>query len=364
MIRRRGAGIRPADRQAAAVVGRARPHPPSDSYGGRSRPTGVSPGRLPHQRRAGARQTGPCSSRCATPWAAYLVNIRTGHIIWTLGGRHLELQARPKAGLPVAGTTSRCSPATWSRCSRPPACQLTSRTYVSASSPFARAHAEARTCTPQRRRRVTDYGVDLQIDSATTWAMSSPLPNGNVFLVGWGSDAYISEVHPLGTQIFGAILPGEDLTTGALVDSVGRPPASRPLSRPAPPSSPPDDGLTRAGTAPRRVPRGRAARRGAAPPRSRRWRAPRAPGLEDRDPAPAALFHLRGARAELPPGRGARHLQTPLPGGRGSLPRRPQGVEEMAADPCTGRAPRPPEGLERRAVAKYPVLAPVPRRIV
>ena len=63
---------------------------------------------------------------------------------------------------------------------------------------------------------MTDYGVDLQIDS-DYMGDEQPLPNGNV-MVGWGSTPYISEYTHSGTQIFGAILPGEDLTYRALVE--------------------------------------------------------------------------------------------------------------------------------------------------
>jgi hypothetical protein len=49
-------------------------------------------------------------------WAAYLVNIRTGAIEWTLGGKHSSFTFGPTQ--PSSGsTTSFCSPAAWSRCS-------------------------------------------------------------------------------------------------------------------------------------------------------------------------------------------------------------------------------------------------------
>ena len=42
-------------------------------------------------------------------WAAYKVNIATGAIEWTLGGRALELQARQGSRLPVAARRRRLS---------------------------------------------------------------------------------------------------------------------------------------------------------------------------------------------------------------------------------------------------------------
>ncbi len=44
-------------------------------------------------------------------WAAYLVNIASGRIEWTLGGRRLELQVRQGRRHSAGSTTSKCSPA-------------------------------------------------------------------------------------------------------------------------------------------------------------------------------------------------------------------------------------------------------------
>ncbi len=50
-------------------------------------------------------------------WAAYLVDIDTGRIEWTLGGKQLELQVRPGSRLPVAARRAAADPARRSACS-------------------------------------------------------------------------------------------------------------------------------------------------------------------------------------------------------------------------------------------------------
>ena len=42
-------------------------------------------------------------------WAVYKVNQQTGAIMWTLGGKQLELQARPRARRSRSSTTCACA---------------------------------------------------------------------------------------------------------------------------------------------------------------------------------------------------------------------------------------------------------------
>ena len=186
-------------------------------------------------------------------WAAYLVNIRTGHIIWTLGGRHSSFRLGPKADFQWQHDVT-LQPGNVVTMFDDHCCQLTSGgTYVSASAPSRgltlKLDLHAHTAT-----RVTDYGVNLQIDS-DYMGDEQPLPNGNV-LVGWGSTPYISEYTHSGTQIFGAVLPGEDLTYRALVE----PWVGLPLTAPA--------GAARTSAGASR----RSTRAGTAPPQVASWR--------------------------------------------------------------------------------------------
>ncbi len=186
---------------------------PSDSYA--TVPTNGFPWDAYHINAVQALGNGTFLVSMRDTWAAYLVNIRTGHIIWTLGGRHSSFKLGPKADFQWQHDVT-LQPGNVVTMFDDHCCQLTSGgTYVSASAPSRgltlKLDLRAHTAT-----RVTDYGVDLQIDS-DYMGDEQPLPNGNV-MVGWGSTPYISEYTRSGTQIFGAILPGEDLTYRALVE--------------------------------------------------------------------------------------------------------------------------------------------------
>ena len=81
-----GAGVRPADRQAASTAGRPRATSPAVTPTRSRRPTG-SRGTPITSTRSSPTATARSWSRCATPGPLYLVSERTGRIIWTLGGK-------------------------------------------------------------------------------------------------------------------------------------------------------------------------------------------------------------------------------------------------------------------------------------
>jgi EmrB/QacA subfamily drug resistance transporter len=159
-------------------------------------------------------------------WAAYLVNIGSRKIEWTLGGRHTsfklgrgaafqwqhDVQLRP--GGTVTMYDDHC-------------CQLTSGgTNVKATGPSRglelKLDTQQRTATLAAQYvRESDFAADYMGDS-------QPEPNGNVF-VGWGSEPYFSEYTRSGKLLLDGEFPWPDLTYRATLE----PWVGTPLSPPA-----------------------------------------------------------------------------------------------------------------------------------
>ncbi|HEY2282752.1 MAG TPA: MFS transporter [Solirubrobacteraceae bacterium] len=158
-------------------------------------------------------------------WGVYLVDIATGGIEWTLGGKHSDFKLGQGAafqwqhdarlnGSTVTMFDDHC-------------CQLTGGgTSVSATGPsrglVLRLDQAARTAT-----LVAQYPGDGKFESEYM-GDAQPLPNGAMF-VGWGSEPSFSEYDRSGKLLLGAELPGPDLTYRA---TVGRW-VGEPLSAPA-----------------------------------------------------------------------------------------------------------------------------------
>jgi EmrB/QacA subfamily drug resistance transporter len=153
-------------------------------------------------------------------WAAYLVNIRTGRIEWTLGGRHSSFRIGPGAdfqwqhdvnlhGNLVTMFDDHC-------------CQLTGGgTYVAATgaSKALELRLDQRTHTASF---VARYGTNADgsaiYPSVDYMGSLELLPNGNVF-VGWGSDPYLTEFSRSGKTLLDAYLPYEpDLSYRATLE--------------------------------------------------------------------------------------------------------------------------------------------------
>jgi EmrB/QacA subfamily drug resistance transporter len=159
-------------------------------------------------------------------WAAYLVDIASGRIEWTLGGRHSSFKFGPDAafqwqhdvrldgGSTVTMFDDHC-------------CQLTGGgTSVPATGPsrglVLRLDSGARQAT-----LVAQYRGDGKFESEFM-GDTQLLPNGNVF-VGWGSEPYFSEYSRSGKLLLAGELPGPNLTYRATLGQwVGLP-----LSSPA-----------------------------------------------------------------------------------------------------------------------------------
>jgi EmrB/QacA subfamily drug resistance transporter len=165
-------------------------------------------------------------------WAAYLVNIKTGKIEWTLGGRHSTFTFGPRAafqwqhdvkldsGSPLQGKSvltmfdDHC-------------CQLTGGgTYVPASGPSRGLVLELDLQT-HTAKMTAQYGSDFGLNSDYMGDLQ-PLANGNV-MVGWGSSRYISEFSHSGELLLDGVLPGSDLSYRAMLE----PWVGMPLTRPS-----------------------------------------------------------------------------------------------------------------------------------
>ena len=159
-------------------------------------------------------------------WGAYLVDIASGRILWTLGGRHSNFKFGARAGFEWQHDARLRSASTVSvyddHC-----CQLTGGgTYVDATAPsrglLLRLDQRSHTAS-----FVGDYGRSGNFEAAYM-GNTQPLANGNV-LVGWGNEPYFSEYSRSGRLLYEAELPGPDLTYRATLQQwVGLP-----LTRPA-----------------------------------------------------------------------------------------------------------------------------------
>ncbi len=158
-------------------------------------------------------------------WGVYLVDVATGRIEWTLGGKRSDFKFGPGAafqwqhdarldGSTVTMFDDHC-------------CQLTGGgTSVPATGPsralVLRLDQSSRTAT-----LVAQYPGDGRFESEYM-GDAQPLTNGAMF-VGWGSEPSFSEYSRSGKLLLGAELPGPDLTYRATVGKwVGLP-----LSAPA-----------------------------------------------------------------------------------------------------------------------------------
>jgi EmrB/QacA subfamily drug resistance transporter len=155
-------------------------------------------------------------------WAAYLVNIKTGKIIWTLGGKHSSFKIGPKAffswqhdvrvypGTPLVSMLD-------DHC-----CQETGGgTYVTPTAPSRGLVLKINTGT-HTAAFVSGYTLGANFDTQYMGNLQ-PLVGGRVF-VGWGSQQNFTEYTASGQQILDAYLPFPDITYRALVSRwVGKP---------------------------------------------------------------------------------------------------------------------------------------------
>ncbi|MGP0100281.1 MAG: MFS transporter [Solirubrobacteraceae bacterium] len=165
-------------------------------------------------------------------WAAYLVDIDTGRIEWTLGGRHSSFSFGPGAAfqwqhdvaLGVGGHTGLTVTMFDDHC-----CQLTGGgTSVPATGPSRGLVLKLDQSTHVATLVAQYTGSSNDEFESEYMGDTQPLANGNAF-VGWGSEPYFSEYSPSGKLLLEANFPGSDLSYRSTVEQwVGLP-----LTRPA-----------------------------------------------------------------------------------------------------------------------------------
>jgi EmrB/QacA subfamily drug resistance transporter len=161
-------------------------------------------------------------------FAAYKVNIKTGKIIWTLGGRHSDFKF--KSGADFAWQHDvRVYPGTNlmtvfdDHC-----CQITGGgTYVSPSAD-ARGLVLKLDMQNHTASEFAQYYQSPFVGNPDYMGSVQPLTGGNEF-VGWGSKPLFSEYTAQGRTLFNGRLPGSDLSYRAHVE----PWVGLPLSQPA-----------------------------------------------------------------------------------------------------------------------------------
>ncbi len=159
-------------------------------------------------------------------WGAYMVDIATGRIEWTLGGKRSSFKLGPGAAFEWQHDV-RLQPDSTVSLYDDHCCQLTGGgTYVDPTGPsralVLRLDHQARTATLAAQfTRGRDFDAAYMGDT-------QPLANGNVF-VGWGSEPYFSEYSRSGRLLFEAELPGPNLTYRATLEQWEGLPLSLPI---------------------------------------------------------------------------------------------------------------------------------------
>ncbi len=161
-------------------------------------------------------------------WAAYLVNIATGRIEWTLGGKRSSFEFGPGAAfqwqhdVAFAPGSTAAGPRSTITMFDDHCCQLTGGgTSVPATGPSRGLVLDL----DQRTRTATLVAQYPGGDEFETEYMgdTQPLSNGNVF-VGWGSEPYFSEYSSSGQRLLEGHFPGSDLSYRETLDPwVGQP---------------------------------------------------------------------------------------------------------------------------------------------
>ncbi len=152
-------------------------------------------------------------------WATYLVDIASGRIEWTLGGRGSSFKIGPGAAF-AWQHDARLGPNSTVTLFDDHCCQLTGGGSYIESKAASRALVLK---LDQQRRTATllsEFGQGFRLESEYM-GDTQPLGSGNVF-IGWGSEPYISEFSATGKLLWEAELPGPDLTYRATLAAMGR----------------------------------------------------------------------------------------------------------------------------------------------
>jgi EmrB/QacA subfamily drug resistance transporter len=148
-------------------------------------------------------------------WAAYMVNIETGRIEWTLGGRHSSFKFGRGAEFQwqhdVAMTSSSTVTVFDDHC-----CQLTGGgTSVPPTGPSRGLVLKLNQSTHVATLEA-QYG-NREGFKSEYMGDTEPLQNSNTF-IGWGSAPYFTEYSPTGKLLLEAEFPGRDLSYRSMVE--------------------------------------------------------------------------------------------------------------------------------------------------
>ena len=149
-------------------------------------------------------------------WAAYLVNINTGRIEWTLGGKHSSFRFGSGASFEWQHDVVVYPGSPFLTMFDDHCCQITGGgTYVSTTgaSRGLVLKLDQRTHTATL---VDQYTHGANFDSEYMGSIQ-PLANGNE-LVGWGSRSYFSEYNASGRLLLDAVLPTPDISYRATLE--------------------------------------------------------------------------------------------------------------------------------------------------
>ncbi len=154
-------------------------------------------------------------------WAAYLVNIATGRIEWTLGGRHSSFAFGPGAAFQWQHNVA-LGPGSTVTMFDDHCCRLTGGgTRVPATAP-SRGLVLKLDQSTRAATLLAQYNGGGEFESEFM-GNTEPLANGDVF-VGWGSEPYFSEYSRTGKLLLEGEFPEPDLTYRATVEQwVGLP---------------------------------------------------------------------------------------------------------------------------------------------
>ena len=153
-------------------------------------------------------------------FAVYKVDIKTGKIVWTLGGRHSDFKFGPGAQFAWQHDAKLYPGTNLLTVFDDHCCQITGGgTYVAPTGDSRGLVLNLNTKTKPYTASLADQYQYLHYSVGQPHYMGSiqPLPGGNEF-VGWGSEPFFTEYTASGKTVFDALLPGSDLSYRATVE--------------------------------------------------------------------------------------------------------------------------------------------------
>jgi hypothetical protein len=149
-------------------------------------------------------------------WAAYKVDVATGRIEWTLGGKHSSFRFGSGAGFKWQHNVVVYPGTPLVTVFDDHCCQsMSGGKYVSPTGPSRGLVLKLDPVT-HTATLADQYTHGASFDSEYMGSIQ-PLPGGNEF-VGWGSQPHFSEYTAAGRMLLDAVLPGPDITYRATVE--------------------------------------------------------------------------------------------------------------------------------------------------